>query len=299
MKYLIVVIASSFTLISCAHEVVLHRELAAEKMAAAHRGIASESSPAQEPTQFLPSRDNGNPWNAADQRLKRGELTIWKLQEMAVAGKFAEINELFNHGLTMDHLPMGYSAGTGVPFPTTDASVKKMLDWLTGLNWRGKIFYDSGKPNVSHGFNRILKFPPGREVLPTAKFVTTMIDINEDQHDFDQPELARGATSNFVVLNYADPVAGVNWPVEHALTLIPVYDVMVAVPGKYGPLYVGKTWLGKYDKKTHVFHANNPDSLIAYYFLDFNEEALNEQKANHWAGGKETKKPFTDAVNKK
>ena len=69
-------------------------------------------------------------------------------------------------------------------------------------------------------------------------------------------------------------------------TKLHVYDVMVAVKGKYGPIFVGKTWLGKYDKNGE-FTASNPDKLAARYFLDFNEGALKEQSEHHWDGSTE------------
>jgi len=60
----------------------------------------------------------------------------------------------------------------------------------------------------------------------------------------------------------------------------------VAVKGKYGPVFIGKTWLGKYDKQGE-FTAFNPDKLIAWYFLDFNDGALKEQQEKHWDGSQE------------
>jgi hypothetical protein len=61
---------------------------------------------------------------------------------------------------------------------------------------------------------------------------------------------------------------------------------MVAVKGKYGPVFVGKTWLGKYDDKGE-FTAHDPDKIIGYYFLDFNEGALREQREHHSDGSEE------------
>ena len=61
--------------------------------------------------------------------------------------------------------------------------------------------------------------------------------------------------------------------------------MQVAVKGKYGPVFIGKTWLGKYDKQG--FTASNPDKLIAWYFLDFNDGGLKEQQEKHWDGSQE------------
>jgi len=101
----------------------------------------------------------------------------------------------------------------------------------------------------------------------------------------DSHPLAPEAKSNVVILNYADNQTRPYWQ-ELALTKVQVYDVQVAVKGKYGPVFIGKTWLGKYDKQGE-FTASNPDKLIAWYFLDFNEGALKEQQEKHWDGSNE------------
>jgi len=109
-----------------------------------------------------------------------------------------------------------------------------------------------------------------------AKFVTKLLDSHP---------LAPKAKSNLVILNYADLQTRPYWQ-ETLLSKVPVYDVQVAVKGKYGPVFIGKTWLGKYDKQGE-FTASNPDKLIAWYFIDFNEGALKEQQASHWDGSEE------------
>ncbi|MBC7372134.1 MAG: hypothetical protein H7326_11240 [Bdellovibrionaceae bacterium] len=62
----------------------------------------------------------------------------------------------------------------------------------------------------------------------------------------------------------------------------------VPVQGKYGIVYIGKTWLGDYDKQGN-FTARYPDNLMAWFFLDFNPQSLNIQQQQHWDGSKETK----------
>jgi hypothetical protein len=109
-----------------------------------------------------------------------------------------------------------------------------------------------------------------------AKFDTRLLDSHP---------LAPDAKSNMVILSYADLQTRPYWQ-ELALTAVPVYDIMVAVKGQYGPVFVGETWLGKYDSNGE-FTASNPDKLIARYFLDFNEEAVREQQKNHWDGSNE------------
>jgi hypothetical protein len=59
-----------------------------------------------------------------------------------------------------------------------------------------------------------------------------------------------------------------------------------SVKGKYGPVFVGKTWFGKYDDKGE-FTAHDPDKIIDYYFLDFNEAAVKEQRQHHLDGSEE------------
>jgi hypothetical protein len=46
-------------------------------------------------------------------------------------------------------------------------------------------------------------------------------------------------------------------------------------------VYIGKTWFGRYNNSGQ-FTASDPNKLIARYFLDFNPEALKEQKEEHW-----------------
>jgi hypothetical protein len=61
---------------------------------------------------------------------------------------------------------------------------------------------------------------------------------------------------------------------------------MTAVKGEYAPVFVGKTWLGKYDEKGE-FTAHDPNKIIGYYFFDFNEEAVREQREHHLDGSEE------------
>ena len=115
-----------------------------------------------------------------------------------------------------------------------------------------------------------------------AKFDTLLLDSHP---------LVPEAKSNVVILSYTDPQTRPYWQ-ELALSKVQVYDVQVAVKGKYGPVFIGKTWLGKYDKQG-AFTASNPDKLIAWYFLDFNDGALKEQQEQHWDGSEEE---FLDPV---
>lgn len=109
-----------------------------------------------------------------------------------------------------------------------------------------------------------------------AKFDTMLLDSHP---------LAPRAKSSVVILNYFDPLTR-PYLQERLVSKIPVYDVQVAVPGKYGPVYIGKTWFGKY-AKNREFTASDPNKLIARYFLDFNPQAVKEQREKHWDGGEE------------
>jgi hypothetical protein len=209
------------------------------------------------------------------------DLTIWSLQELAQNKRFDVLNELFNnHGINLEKLPMGYAAGAGARVLDIDNSkTSELLDNLVGKSWRGKLFFFSDDPKKSMGLNRIKKTVLTKtSITPMASFVTQLLDKHS---------LVPEAKSNVVILNYAKPVTKKYWQ-ELALTQIQVYDVMVAVPGKYGPVFIGKTWLGKYHKDRN-FEANDKDKLMAWFFLDFSGKALEVQKAEHWEGGeKET-----------
>jgi hypothetical protein len=213
-------------------------------------------------------------WRASDPALKRGDLTVWKLKELAQNKDFETLERLFKSGVSLDRLPVGYAAGTGarVLGMPTEAGLT-LIDNLTGLNWRGKIFFESKDPKASHGLNRIRRIMNGDRVpiVPMAAFETRLMSRHE---------LVPEVTSNFVILNYTHPLTVPYWQ-ERILTKIQVYDIMVAVPGKYGPVYVGKTWLGSYNESGE-FRAYNPSELIAWYFLDFNQGALDEQMSHHW-----------------
>jgi len=233
-----------------------------------------------------------------DPSLRTGEggLTVWTLQKMLQEKKYNELNDLFDNGLTMNSLPVGISAGAGgaafdknLLFPWAvpladlggwgnwpmDIGIDMINGWVSwfALNlWRGKIFFPSNNKRVSEGRNRMRKSPfePFSPFVPMAKFTTMLLDSHP---------VAPRARSNFVVLNYSDPQTK-PYLVETLATQVHGYDAMVAVKGKYGPVFVGKTWLGKYDDKGE-FTAHDPDKIIGYYFLDFNEAAVTEQRQHH------------------
>jgi hypothetical protein len=198
---------------------------------------------------------------------------------MAQEKRFSELDHLFDNGLTMNALPVGMAAGTGARvFDIDIALIDEALNWFVGKFWRGKIFFSSNNKKISQGRNRIRQsiLNPFSQFVPMAKFTTKLLDSDP---------LAPRAKSNLVILNYADPLTKPYW-LELLATEIHGYDVMVAVKGKYGPVFVGKTWLGKYDE-TGEFTASHTDKLSARYFLDFNKDALREQREHHWDGSEE------------
>ena len=216
-----------------------------------------------------------------DPNLKTGAggLTVWTLHDMAQRKQFDELDDLFNNGLTMNSLPVGLAAGAAARvFDIDNKLIAEALDSLTGRSWRGKVFFRSNNKTVSEGRNRIRSslLLPGSPIVPMAKFTTRLLDSHP---------LAPNAKSNVVILNYVDLKTRPYWQ-EEVLSKVPVYDVQVAVKGKYGPVFIGKTWLGKYDVQGE-FTASDPDKLIAWYFIDFNDGAIKEQKEEHWDGSDE------------
>jgi hypothetical protein len=119
-------------------------------------------------------------------------------------------------------------------------------------------------------------YDPFSSFVPMAKFTTMLLDGHP---------VAPGAKSNLVVLNYSDPTTK-PYLLEIIATQVHGYDVMVAVKGKYGPVFIGKTWLGKYDDRGE-FTAHDPNKIIGYYFLDFNEGGVKEQREHHLDGSNE------------
>jgi hypothetical protein len=202
-----------------------------------------------------------------------GGLTVWTLQEMARTKRFEELNNMFNNGLSMNALPVGLAAGAALPVLEAGSQfVSQVLNYLTverkyvnvgtrqlfadvvnylvSRGWRGKIFFASNNKRVSQGRNRMREFLilPRSTIVPMNKFDTMLIDSHP---------LAKGATSNLVILNYADPRTMPYWQ-EVLITKVPCYDVQVAVRGKYGPIFIGKTWLGKYDKQGEFTASESP-----------------------------------------
>jgi hypothetical protein len=210
-----------------------------------------------------------------DPSLRTGEggITVWTLEKMVQEKRHNELSHLFDNGLTMNSLPVGMSAGAGgAAFGIGIDMIDECVTWFARKLWRGKIFFPSNDKRLSEGRNRMRQsaFNPLSPFIPMLKFTTRLLDSHP---------VAPRAKSNLVDLNYSNPTTK-PYLIELLATEVHGYDVMVAVKGKYGPVFVGKTWLGKYDDRGE-FTAHDPNKIIAYYFLDFNEAALKEQREHH------------------
>jgi hypothetical protein len=117
---------------------------------------------------------------------------------------------------------------------------------------------------------------PHSHFVPMMKFSTMLLDSHP---------LTPTAKSNVVILTYTDPLTK-PYLQEFIPTKLHALDLQVAVKGKYGPVFIGKTFFGKYDKNGE-FTANVPIKVVGWYFIDFNEGALKEQKESHWDGSEE------------
>lgn len=198
------------------------------------------------------------------------EITVWSLQALAQNGRTDVLNELFNnHGITLEKLPAGSAAGAGVRASgMKNPLFSRLMDDLTGPNWRGKIFFPSEDPRRSRGLNRIKQTQRKESaVTPMGSFVSMLVDRHP---------LVPEAKSNLVILNYAQPLTQNYWQ-ELVLTQMQIYEVMVAVPGKFGPIFIGKTWFGKY-AENRTFTAADAGELTAWFFLDFNAPSLSVQQ---------------------
>src|SRR5262249_28156601 len=163
-------------------------------------------------------------------------LTVWTLHEMAQKRQFNELNDLFNNGLTMNSLPVGLAAGADACCLDVDNKViADALDALTGRNWRGKVFFPSNNKKVSKGRNRMKAsvLLPHARIVPMAKFDTMLLDSHP---------LGPEAKSNVVIVNYADTQTRPYWH-GSAGTKGRVYDVQGGVKGKYGRVFICKTWV--------------------------------------------------------
>jgi hypothetical protein len=220
----------------------------------------------------------GHDHDDASLRTGPNGFTVWSLRQMAEAKRYDELDNLFYNGVSMNALPVGMAAGAAVALLTNNDTVNEVLCALTGKLWRGKVFFSSNDKSVSQGRNRIKESSvlPNAPIVPMARFDTKLLESH--------PLISR-PKSNFVILNYADPLTR-PYLIERLVAKVPCFDIQVAVKGKYGPVYIGKTWLGKYEKNGE-FTASDPNKTVAWYFLDFSDGALKEQRESHWDASEE------------
>ncbi|MBI3548989.1 MAG: hypothetical protein HY078_08120 [Elusimicrobia bacterium] len=248
---------------------MIHLTLSAGMLAAAIGPAFAADADFQLGSKRVPLFSKDEVFQASDKRLAVGAegITINELSALAKEKKFDVLEKLFKeYAVTVACLPHGHSAGApgGVFVEHVRTGVSGAFTELAGLLWQGKVFSPGAGPECrseSNGENRV-------SALEYIKFVPRLIG---------KSSLASTRASNMVELNYSAPGVGV---LPLAVRALGVYDLMAAVPGKYGPLYIGKTWLGRYNK------GNAPDSFVKYrnskqvawFFLDFSEGALNDQK---------------------
>jgi len=254
-------ILSALFLFSCAHTTT---NSATTGVGTTNRGIANASGDPVYTCQNVSGLD-----------IRPEILTIELLQKLAECEQYDTLNNLYNHNsLHLDSLPVGYAAGKGAKvFNIENGLVTFVLDSITGSQWKGKIFSPSKYGKETRGMNRIksLDILHGGPIIPMGSFVSKLVD----HHPY-VPEVDQG--HSLVLLNYAHPARKKKAPPQEILLeKIQVYDLMVAVPGKYGPVFIGKTWLGQYSPVNGEFTAFDKSKLIAWYFLDYNQGALEHQ----------------------
>lgn len=208
------------------------------------------------------------------------ERTVDRLQQMALTEQGREgLLELFNHeGLEQFEMPVGYSSGRGAKVFGSQGVSERLLRALTGDLWKGKIFFESDNESGTEGRNRIQEaFVFHESIIPQGSFVAAIRTLDSSPL---YRELVPYVRSPFVILNYAEPARREGKPttIERLLKRIQVYDVMVPVKGPYEkPVWIGRTWIGEYDPSTGAFTPKWKDRQIAWFFLDFNPEAVAAQ----------------------
>ena len=247
----------------------------------------------------LPATADGSLYLETDEALRvAGDgITIGDLQALAHHAPRSErhtelLLKIFNeYGVSMSYLPRGFSAGLAAALDFSDElDASDALEALTGRAWYGKYFERPEEcSRVTRGANRIAK-------NLRVDFVARLIPQHLIGSYVENPEeLDIRARSNYVDLNYKSPLpgkrrTGLDEPNSHesdpllnplaaAVKRLGVYDLCVVVPGRNGPIVVGRTWFGEYaDNAEQTYSASRLDGKqIAWFFLDFNEAAIEEQ----------------------
>jgi len=207
------------------------------------------------------------------------ELTAGRLRELSHLGKLVERD----HG----------DVAAPVHDPKRDAA--------SGIVGHAEIVAATAR--IRSAFNPWLE--PGRRMAVLGGCCTLMIGLGAATRDrigryVENPSgLDIRARSDYVDLNYASALPGqrrtaLDEPDTHRADVVPVlsrmaglvetlgvYDLGVIIPGRHGPILVGRTWLGEYaDNAEQTYSATLLDGRqIAWFFLDFNQEAIEAQDA--------------------
>lgn len=250
---------------------------------------------------FLPVTDGESLYLETDASLRVEDgITIQDLQAIAHEAPTDPqhrdlLLKIFNeYGVSMSYLPRGFAAGLGASIDLSDdVDASNVLEHLTGALWYGKYFE---RPNqcsrLARGANRI----GGNARID---FVARLIPGDQiDRFVENAASLGVDARSDYVDLNYKLTLPGMRRmsledPNTHSDDAFPVlrllaglverlgvYDLGVMIPGKNGPILVGRTWLGEYaDNREQTYSATSLEGRqIAWFFLDFNEAAIRAQE---------------------
>jgi hypothetical protein len=228
------------------------------------------------------------PHETADSISTPPSHTIHTLALMSDAQLFQLIEK---EGINVECIPEGVSAGRpgrinkeAIREENTTKSIFKYLfnflgsqnsQTVAGLIWKGKTLQRSPQ-NCSTGFgvNRVGLldlFTLKTHTLGRNKYVADQgrfIDASEE--NFVNSLIANPNDVNMVELNYSEPgrdPAG-------AGKAFGVRDIMVPIMGKYGIIYIGRAYTGKWLSETQF----QSSGLVAWFFLDFSPEAVREQK---------------------
>ena len=163
----------------------------------------------------------------------------------------ADYKQLFAQGENISCIPQGVAAGKA-------SGVFKrggFLDFLTRINWYGKHFIRSSRScGEGVGINRI----------QNSEYVTFTTAVRDGKYvdlNYSQTQ-GRFYESSLLGDFYAKRIRKMG-----------IKDTMVKVKGKYGDIFIGKAFSGKYLENGDFLESG----FVAWFFLDFNPKALLEQ----------------------
>ncbi len=219
--------------------------------------------------------------------------------------------KIFNeYGVSMSYLPRGFSAGRAASIDLSDdVDASSALEHLTGRLWYGKYFERPDQClRLTRGANRIGKNARVdfvARLLPqdlVGSFVENLegLDINARSNYVDLDYKVTLPKQRRTALDEPNTHSEDNFPVLRRIAglveKLGVYDLGVMIPGRNGPILVGRTWLGEYaDNAQQTYSASSLDGKqIAWFFLDFNEAAIESQETPHMSRVEYTPKSACD-----